>query len=255
MITGTIRNTVQLACLDQKWQQRKEKLAAGKPQEEMTAEERQLAHYQKELADMRENNRQQELTHKMAAGAKLTPDEIEYLRKNDPQQLKEYEELEQEREAYKEELKNCRSKDDVDELRLSKMGEFMAEAKKIANNPCIPKSQKVGMLAKIIREASVIQEEHLAFEKSLRYQQLPEESEEKRSESLRETEERSGEEKLPGVQMQEDEDEKLPSAQMEADEDAGEHTLQALGALLDLAADGATMEAAAGTDISINVVC
>lgn len=46
-----------------------------------------------------------------------------------------------------------------------------------------------------------------------------------------------------------------PQEEMAAAKDAGGHTLRALGVLLDLAADGATMEAAAGTDISINVVC
>ena len=114
---------------------------------------RQLKQYREDAAHMRENNQMASVDTKLKSGEELTPEEQEYLKQNDPDAYREYQEIRQEREAYKRQLKSCRTKEDVEKLKLNKMGSFMAEAKKIANNPVIPKGKKKGLMEKLLKKA------------------------------------------------------------------------------------------------------
>lgn len=174
-IIGTVRNTVKLAQLEQKWQQKKEN--AGKDEENLTPEEKQVRQYQEDLARMRETNQMSSITSKIGSDTELTPDEIKYLKTKNPNAYREYEEVKREKEAYKNQLKSCKSKEDVEKLKMTKMNEFMAEAKSVSNNPNIPKGKKLGMLEKLLKKVKGIQEVHTEFTKSLEYQSLPTEAE------------------------------------------------------------------------------
>lgn len=181
MIAGTIRNTVKMAALDGAWQQKKAsgELGASK-KKELTAAERELARMQEQAEEIRQGREDADIDAKLKAGQKLTPEEIAYLKKNNPQALKEYEEIQEQRKAYKEALKNCRSKEEVEQLKVTKLGQFMAQAKEISNNPNIPKGQKKAMLERLMRFLSGIQQEHQAFEKTAQYRMLPEKEEDAR---------------------------------------------------------------------------
>ena len=100
IIAGTIRNSVSLAALDSKWQQKKQDISKGS-KEDLTAEERVLQRFQEQADSIRENRKSTDIDSKLQAGGKLTAEEIEYLKKNDPEALKEYEEVQRERESYK----------------------------------------------------------------------------------------------------------------------------------------------------------
>ena len=180
MIIGRIHDTVRLAGLTAKWEQKKQNI--GKKQAELTPEERQIEHFREQLEDIREGNESNAISAKINSGAKLTPEEIEYLRRENPQALQAYEEIQQEKENYKRQLKNCRTKEDVEKLKQQKMGEFMAAAKKADTNPNIPKEQKLAMLAKILAKVLVVEEVHYEFTKSLAYQSLPTEEEKQQAE-------------------------------------------------------------------------
>lgn len=177
-IAGTIRSSVGLAELDSKWQLKKSELSGGKKQE-MTAEERELWHFQQQADDIREGRKPAEIDAKLQSGAKLTPEEVDYLKKNNPQALKEYEEAQKEREGYKRQLRNCKSKEEVEELKTTKMGQFMAAAKSIVNNPYIPKGKKCQLMKKMLMEVSGIEREHQEFLKTSQYISLPDEEEER----------------------------------------------------------------------------
>ena len=138
---------------------------------------RQLKQYREDAAHMRENNQMASVDTKLKSGEELTPEEQEYLKQNDPDAYREYQEIRQEREAYKRQLKSCRTKEDVEKLKLNKMGSFMAEAKKIANNPVIPKGKKKGLMEKLLKKAVGVEEEHIAFVKTAEYQNLSTEEE------------------------------------------------------------------------------
>lgn len=186
-IAGTVRNTLNLTSLESKWQQKKQQDPTKKT-DEMTAEQRELQRFQDELKKMREN-KIPEINNKLMSGGKLTREEIEYLRKNDPQKLKEYEEIQQERESYKKQLKNCKSKEEVERLKMTRMGKYMSQAKSIASDSCIPKSEKYKMMVKLLAEATGVAKEHIKFTQSLRYAELPEEDEDAKKKANADTEE------------------------------------------------------------------
>ncbi len=136
IIAGTIRNSVSLASLESKWQQKKQDMSKGS-KENLTAEERELQRLQEQADSIREGKKSTDIDTKLQAGGELTAEEIEYLKKNDPEALKEYEEVKRERESYKKQLKECKSKEEVEKLKMTKMGHYMAEAKEITNDPYI----------------------------------------------------------------------------------------------------------------------
>lgn len=182
-MAGTIKNSVRMAALDQKWQQKKNSFGQDKKKlTEMTAEERQLQDFREQAEQMRKSQKHANIDAKLAAGEELTPEEIEYLRQNNPQALKDYEDTQKERESYKRALRNCRTKEEVERLKYTKMGQFMAEAKKISSNACIPKGKKVALLKRILQQATAVEDEHREFLKTSRYASLPTEEEAREAE-------------------------------------------------------------------------
>lgn len=172
-----------MAALDQKWQQKKNSFGQDKKKlAEMTAEERQLQDFREQAEQMRKSQKHANIDAKLAAGEELTPEEIEYLRQNNPQALKDYEDTQKERESYKRALRNCRTKEEVERLKYTKMGQFMAEAKKISSNACIPKGKKVALLKRILQQATAVEDEHREFLKTSRYASLPTEEEAREAE-------------------------------------------------------------------------
>ncbi len=175
-INGTIRSQVEMAALNCKWMQKKENI--GK-KENMTAEERRLEMYKQQAYDIREGKKKYELSAKLENGSNLTPDEIDYLRKTNPQALREYEESRREVAGYEKQLDDCETKEEVEDLHMNKLNGYLSQAKDISNNPYIPKGKKLEMLAKLVKKTGEIEKAHAAFTASLKYQSLPEDEKEK----------------------------------------------------------------------------
>ncbi len=176
IISGTIRSTVKLAVMDDKWQQKKK---SGKlwEKQDLDPVAKQVLRFKEDLEQMRESQKMADISAKVKAGSALTSEEVEYLQRNNPAMYKEYVEIKNEKEAYKRELENCRTKDDVEELKLNKMGSLLAEAKSVMNNPYIPKAKKLGLMEKILMKTMGIQSVHMDFVKSAKYLSLPTEEE------------------------------------------------------------------------------
>lgn len=183
-ISGTIRNAVKLAELDSKWQQKKQ---SGKIFEKETDPQmRMLQQYQEDLQKMRKSNEMSSIAAKMKAGEDLTLEEIEYLQKNHPDMYREYLEIKGEKEAYERQLKNCKTKEEAERLKVNKMNGILSQAKSVMNNPNIPKGAKVGIMEKLLMKAMGIEKVHRLFVKSGQYAELPtdeEYAEEKREKS------------------------------------------------------------------------
>ncbi len=175
-IVGSIRNTVKMAEMDNKWQQKKKN--GGKAlKAEMSPQERQIQQYKEDIERMREGRQMSDIDAKLKAGGTLTPEEITYLQRNCPEKYKEYVEIKNEREAYKRQMKSCKTKEDVEKLKMNKMSSFLAEAKSVMNNPNIPKGKKLGLMEKILRRVMGIEKEYVKFVNSGRYKNLPTEEE------------------------------------------------------------------------------
>lgn len=182
MISGTVKNAVQLQVLNNKWQQKKD---SGK----LTKEERnardnwtQEDYLIQDIKEQAEHNRQAEhdlkIDNKIMAGGTLTPDEEKYLEQNDPEALKKYKEIKAEKKNYEEKLKKCKTKDEVERVKLNTMGEYAASLKKVINDPLIPKSEKLAKAQETLAKTNNVQEVHLRFVGSPEYEELPTEGEE-----------------------------------------------------------------------------
>ena len=188
MITGTIKNVVKLQFLENKWQQKKNDINAKKPIKEMTQEERMLADFQKQVEKERESNLHADLYNKLKSGGKLTSEEISYLEQNDPEALRKYREDQAEKKAYERELKNCKTKDEVDRVKMNKLGNFAAQAKKITTDPYIPLDKKVELMNQLNDKLCRVNQAHMEFLDSQQYRDMPTEAElsEERTEEITE---------------------------------------------------------------------
>ena len=177
MYTGTIQSQVSLQMLDLKWQKKKQDINSKKDTEGMTQDEILLDSFERQAQTERERSATSELYTKLKTGGTLTEEEIAYLKEHDPEALAEYEKAQTEKKAYENALKNCRTKEEVQRLKLNRMGSFAAQAKEIASNPYIPKDKKVVLMQRLNNEVCMIRDTHQAFEKSRAYEELPEEQE------------------------------------------------------------------------------
>lgn len=177
MYTGTIQSQVSLQMLDLKWQKKKQDINSKKDTDGMTQDGILLDSLERQAQTERERSASSELYTKLKTGGTLTEEEIAYLKEHDPEALAEYEKAQTEKKAYENALKNCRTKEDVQRLKLNRMGSFAAQAKEIASNPYIPKDKKVVLMQRLNNEVCMIRDAHQAFEKSQAYEELPEEQE------------------------------------------------------------------------------
>ena len=179
------------------WKQKKESGNYTKKSDEKTSE---LDFYRRQLEDIRENAKDDKSTiyMKLKSGKKLTAEELEYLRDHDPEAYKEAKEIEEEQERYEEELKRCKTKEDVDALKMTYLSSKMAVAKEISNNPNIPEGAKMQLLLKENAKIKAVQEVDIKFRNSAQYANLPtaeekaEETEEKRAQLRGEQEQEEG---------------------------------------------------------------
>ena len=172
ILSGTIASTVQLQMLNNKWMQKKESGNVLSKQElnersTWTSEQFMIADFQDQLEHNREAEKHQKIDNKIMSGGSLSPEEISYLEKNDPVALNKYRETKEEKESYKEKLRQCKTKEEVDRVKLQKLGELESSLSSIVNDPAIP------------AKTNNIEAAHLEFVKSADYQSMPTDDEKK----------------------------------------------------------------------------
>lgn len=234
MIAGTIRQSVQMATMNTLIEEKKTKGFAKnvKSQAEMTPEERMLEQFKEQAAQEKEAEYTNGIANKVMSGKKLSPEEIEYLQQKNPELLKKYREMQEEMKAYERQLRNCKTKEEVERVRVNKINGYLAQAKSVSNNPVIPKGEKKAILEEIMARLTNMEKVHIKFVKSVEYKELPKEQEiakeraeltserqEAATEMLKEAGEKQEElaeevrneadEILPGEEMQAGESEKL----------------------------------------------
>ncbi len=121
---------------------------------------------------------------KLAAGKKLTQEEMEYLLKNDPQTYQKAKSIEAERKSYEEELKRCKTKEDVQRVRMNRTAASLSVVNSVKSNPAIPESAKLGIIAQELQKNIILEETISKFVESGRYSQLPTEAEKMEAEKI-----------------------------------------------------------------------
>lgn len=183
MVTGTLYNTVKLQALTNKWMQKKDSGNVLSKQEQekranWTTDERMVHDYQQQMIEEREKSKGREIANKVTSGGTLSPEEEQYLEKNDPEALKRYRDSKAEKKAYEEKLKNCKTKDEVARLKTETVNGYLSSMKKIEHDPYIPISAKLAKAQEILAKTKNISEAEMKFMQSAEYQKLPTEAEE-----------------------------------------------------------------------------
>lgn len=114
---------------------------------------------------------------KLATGKKLTREEMEYLQKNDPQTYQKAKAIEEEQKSYEEELKRCRTKEDVQRVKMNRTAASLSVVNSVKNNPAIPEGAKLGIMWQELMKSKALEETMSKFVESGRYAQLPTEAE------------------------------------------------------------------------------
>lgn len=212
MVSGTIRNAVNLSMLQNKWQQKKDsnEVLSKKElnrRENWSQEEHMLQHFKDEMASNNEASIKTAIDGKIAAGGTLTPEEERYLEQKDPAALQKYRQAKMEKKAYEEKLKRCKTKDEVDRLKTNTMSGYLASFKKIENDPYIPLSEKLAKAQEMLAKSRNIEEVEIKFKASAEYEDLPTEAEltEERAEEYTERNEEALEDIEEAVENNEDE--------------------------------------------------
>lgn len=116
---------------------------------------------------------------KLFAGEELTLEECEYLKAKDPEAYHQLVTEEAEQKAYEEKLRKCRTKEEVDRLKMGKISKSLSTVKAVENNPYITKSKKLEIVMHEKRSLDRIEESTQKFIKSGEYSRLPSEKDEK----------------------------------------------------------------------------
>lgn len=126
----------------------------------------------------------QDINNKLAVGKKLTLEEREYLKQKNPQLYRQLEQQEAEEKQYKEDLKHCKTKEDVQKLKMSKVAASLSVVNSVKNNPNIPEGAKLGLIAAEQQKMRAIEEATVKFVQSERYAKLPTEAEKAEAEKI-----------------------------------------------------------------------
>ena len=103
---------------------------------------------------------------KLAAGKKLTQEEMDYLQKNDPQTYQKAKAIEEEQKCYEEELKRCRTKEDVQRVKMNHTAASLSTVNNVKNNPAIPEGAKLGIMWQELMKTRALEETMGEFVKS-----------------------------------------------------------------------------------------
>jgi len=185
MAMTTISSYLSIMEQNMKWEAKKAKIS-DKPQmvsktvtEGQITDETEMSDAERIARDLRKAQTLSTIHTKMLSGGNLTSGELEYLQKNNPGLYEKAKKIKQEREECKRDLFRCRSKEDVRQLHLRKMGQFFEEVKAIQNGETSGDSE-AGSIETVRMRMSAVVKDHFEFVQSERYERLPEKSRIKR---------------------------------------------------------------------------
>ncbi len=162
---------------------------------------------------------------KLANGKKLTAEEMEYLQKNDPQMYQKVKSIEAEQKNYENELKRCKTKEEVQRVRTNHAAASLSAVNNIKNNPNIPEGKKLELIWQEHMKNQALEEVTKEFVESGKYAKLPTEAEKAKAE--KELEEAKKAEK--GIEDPEEKIEEETEAKSDSEADDAKETERADG--------------------------
>lgn len=114
---------------------------------------------------------------KLRCGQKLTAEEKEYLQKHDPQAYQKVKSIEAEQKSYENELKKCKTKEEVERVKMAHTATSLSAVNSIMNNPVIPEEKKFELVMQEHHKNQALQTTAQEFVESGEYAKLPTEAE------------------------------------------------------------------------------
>lgn len=118
-------------------------------------------------------NRIAELDCRLKNGGALTPDELAYLQKESPGLYEQRMSERQELEAYENALSTAKTKDDVESLHMTRLMQYLSEARAVSNASAIPDGKKVEIMTQIDDRLERMEKATIKFKNSAKYESLP----------------------------------------------------------------------------------
>lgn len=158
---------------------------------------------------------------KLNSGQKLTAEEMEYLRKNDPQAYQKVKSIETEQKNYEKELKKCKTKEEVERVKMAHMATSLSAVNSIMNNPVIPEEKKFELVMQEHRKNQAMQTTTQEFVESGQYAKLPTEAERQKAEKdLKEAKEKELGIENPAEKTEEKDQKEDPAAEENVKDEA-----------------------------------
>lgn len=183
---GNLGNYIKNFKLETKWKEKKDSGDYTKKMEARKAAKQAVESMAEQMREEKQNSDKdmQTITLKLSSGKKLSQKEMEYLSKKNPQLYQKAKQIEAEKEKYKENLKKCKTKEEVQRLKASYVGEALSKVNSIVNNPHIPEGKKLELVMEIHAKVCAVVETEKEFVESGEYAKLQTEAE--RNEELKE---------------------------------------------------------------------
>ncbi|MBQ8435509.1 MAG: hypothetical protein IJX24_05815, partial [Oscillospiraceae bacterium] len=159
-----------------KWKQKKSSgdfQSESKKTELQRKNEQFKAQYYKQQKDNPEDETLKSINNKISAGVDLTADEMKYLQTKNPMLYQKLKNDKQEEKAFEKKLKNCKTKDEVENLKLSSVNKAMSAMGAVKNNPNISDGVKLAVAESEMRKLRKLNEIVVKFVKSGDYAKLP----------------------------------------------------------------------------------
>lgn len=183
---GTLNSTVKNMGLEWKWNQKKDSndfTSKGKGTLNDWLEEK-IAKEKEEAAQLHQkrDKTMDTIQAKLYSGQKLTAEEKKYLQEKDPKTYQKMKANEMEQKSYEEALKKCRTKEDVERLKMSHMATSFSAVNSIMHDPHIPEGEKLKLVLAEHQKVKALETSTQEFIESGRYHKLPTEAEQRKAE-------------------------------------------------------------------------
>ena len=178
MITGTLYEAGKMMVMQNKWEQKKNTGNINKKEKkELTPQEKELQRYREQLEETKKGKEYSALYSKIQSGQKLSPAEEDKLKAQDMKAYLDYKADQAEQEAFEEKLKHCKTKDEAQRLKTTKMQSNLSKIKNVENDPYISDSEKLRIARQIQGDTTASAKIFDKFTQSEEYEKMPTEAE------------------------------------------------------------------------------
>lgn len=173
------QSSVKLQALRAQWELKKQE----KPQAPDKERRDSVSEMREQLAKLRSDSALTLLDGKLRCGKELTRQELELLKREEPELYEEALEIKMERRLYKKTLETNRIKRDVRNIHLHKVSMLLSEAGTIKKAVGLGADKKRELLDKITKRVAGVQDEYAKYLASDKYARLPKDKKDRKGAS------------------------------------------------------------------------